>query len=278
MIKTSSETINEYPKISYEPYETVIAHGNKFAIITLNDTEAAKDPNINANAPKFSVYVSNGKEPNRDPKNPNRVINFDIQNDKQETIAAQFHVTALTNISTFNLVPKPGQQLSNRSAIKGKADVVEFNSNEMIILNAGAPSRNSNDLKTFTPAGVHIYAGDREGAGSSPSQPMVLGNNLEKALEEIYATQQSLSTSITDINTEIMKLKTQLIAHVHISAVGPVSPSPDLGIQLVVSLLVNCLKRLINSFVEMLNHWIEQINRIYPISKVNILSTFNTVN
>ena len=275
MIKTYKEP-NSLPLISTDTYETVITHGNKFAVITLNDTEKARE--INANAPKFSVYVGNGKEINKNPKNPNQILKFDIQNDKQETVAAQFHVTSLTDISTFSFVLQPGQILSSRSAIKGKADVCEFNANEMIILNAGAPSRNSNDLKTFVPGGVHIYSGDREGAGSVPSQPMVLGNNLQTALMEIYNTQQSLSTSITDINTEIMTLKTQLIAHVHVGVLGTVSPSPDLAIQLPISMLIKCLKRLINAFIEMINHWFEQINRVYPISIKNILSTFNTVN
>ena len=105
-----------------------------------------------------------------------------------------------------------------------------------------------------------------------------IGNNLQKALDEIFATQQSLSTSITDINTEIMTLKSQLIAHIHVGAVGPVSPSPDLAIALPITMLVKCIKRLINAFIEMINHWLEKINRVFPISKVNVLSTFNTVN
>lgn len=265
--------VADMPKVNFESYEYKQFHGNKFAFITLNDTKFAKDETTKGNSSKFSVYIGNGREPYKS-SDGNSIAFFDPSDDNQESIAAQFHVTAHTNISTKNLI-KNGGRISNRSAIKGRADVVELKGNEMVIINSGAISKNSGGFKTSVPGGVHIYSGNPNSKFSKPSQPMVLGRNLEKALEEIYNSLQSLSSNITDINIEIFKMKLALTVHFH-PPLAP--PSPTLAVQFPVEMGVVDTKRLINGYIDMINHQMEKLNRVIPISKSNILSRYNTVN
>lgn len=270
----TSPAVTVKPKFNFKEYDFKAEHGNKFALITLNDTKQASNTDIKANAPKFSVYIGNGTEPFQS-SDGKKIAVFDTQDDNQPSIAAQFHVTSLTNISTKNLFETPGEDLKNVSAIKGKADVIQLHGNQMVIINAGAVSKNSNGFKTSVPGGVHIYAGDRDSEGASQAQPMVLGNNLKTALEEIYQTLQSLSSNISDINLEIMQMKVGLMVHFH-PPLAP--PSPTLIAQFSPTLITNDLRRTLNSYADMINHQLEKINRVLPITNQVITSAYNTVN
>jgi hypothetical protein len=264
--------------------DLTLSHKQFFSIITLNaaptrttDRPGEKQEEFSTKAAKFSVYAGNGYEPR---SNKDQVYFFDITDDDQNTIAAQFHVTPFTTVSTKNLIPN-GNVLSNRSAVKARADVIELKGNEMIILKAGDRTKNSIGARTTVPGGVHIYAGDNTNPlKPNKSQPMVLGDNLQRALEEIYKTHQSLSSAITDINTDIMKMKLALAIHFHVPCApgGPTGPSPTLAVEFPVEMISQNLKNTLNSVTSMLNHKIEKINRITPISKTHILSRYNTVN
>lgn len=273
----SSPVVSVKPNFNFKEYDFKAEHGNKFALITLNDTKQANNPDIKANSPKFSVYIGNGTEPFKS-SDGKQIATFDVQDDNQPSIAAQFHVTSLSNLSTKNLLKTfniPGEQLKNVSAVKAKADAIELSGNQMVIISAGSTSKNSNGFKSAVPGGVHIYAGDRDSEFSEPSQPMVLGNNLKKALEEIYKTLQSLSSNISDINLEIMQMKVGLMVHFH-PPLAP--PSPTLVAQFAPTLLTNDLRRTLNSYSDMINHQLKRINRTLPITKMKVLSSYNTVN
>jgi hypothetical protein len=84
-----------------------------------------------------------------------------------------------------------------------------------------------------------------------------------------------MSTNITNINTEIMLMKTALSIHFH-PPFAP--PSPTLAPQFIPELLVKDLLRTINSYTDKLNHVIEKTNRLMPVSKTYVLSRHNTVN
>jgi hypothetical protein len=130
-------------------------------------------------------------------------------------------------------------------------------------------------MNTSSNRGVHIYAGDNTAKNASKSQPMVLGSNLQKALDNLIEQVQSMSTNITNINTEIMLMKTALSIHFH-PPFAP--PSPTLAPQFIPELLVKDLLRTINSYTDKLNHVIEKTNRLMPVSKTYVLSRHNTVN
>lgn len=273
----SSPVVSAKPNFYTKEYDAKLEHGNKFALVIVNDTKQASNPDIKANSPKFSVYVGNGTEPFKS-SDGKQIAVFDVQDDNQPSISAQFHVTSLTNVSTKNLLKTfkvPGESLKNVSAIKGKADAIELRGNQMVIINSGAVSKNSNGFKTTVPGGVHIYSGDRDSENSEPSQPMVLGNNLKEAIDQINARLQSITSVITEINTEMMLMRAGLVAHVH-PPFAP--PSPDLAIQFIPRFLTSDLLRTLNSYTSMINHQLERINRTTPLTKKKILSTYNTVN
>lgn len=253
-----------------EQQDTKIQHNNKFGVVLLNNTRTSQKFDLKAG--KFSVYMGNGLEPYSD-SNGNKV-KFDTTDDDQPSIAAQFHVSSLSNIPVNNYVLN-GQTLYNRSAIMGRADVVELKGNEMIILKAEGRGKNSLGMNTSSNRGVHIYAGDNTSPFASKSQPMVLGNNLQKTLDILIEQVQSLSTNITNINIEIMLMKTALSIHFH-PPLAP--PSPTLAPQFVPEMLVKDLLRTINAYVDKINHIIEKTNRTMPVSKTYVLSRNNTVN
>jgi len=72
-----------------------------------------------------------------------------------------------------------------------------------------------------------------------------------------------------------MQMKVGLMVHFH-PPLAP--PSPTLVAQFAPTLLTNDLRRTLNSYTDMINHQLERINRTLPITKVNVLSTYNTVN
>ena len=253
-----------------EKQDLKLQHNNKFGIVLINDTRTSKKYDLKAG--KFSIYMGNGIEPYSD-SNGNRV-KFDSTDDDQPSVAAQFHVSSLSNIP-INKYVLNGQTLYNRSAILGRADVVELKGNEMIILKAEGRGKNALGMNTASNRGVHIYAGDNTAPGASKSQPMVLGNNLQKTIDLIYEQIQSLSTNITNINTEIMLMKTALSIHFH-PPFAP--PSPTLAPQFVPEMLTKDLLRTINAYVDKINHIIEKTNRTLPVSKTYVLSRHNTVN
>lgn len=263
---------NNIPELSgyNEQEDAILKHGKKLGVVILNNSRTSDKFKLKAG--KFSVYMGNGLEPYSD-KNGNKV-NFDTTDDDQPSVAAQFHVSSLSNVPIKNYVLN-GQTLYNRSAILGRADVVELKGNEMVILKAEGRGKNSLGLNTSSNKGVHIYAGDNTSPFASKSQPMVLGDNLQKTLDNLYNQIQSLSSNITNINIEIMLMKTALSIHFH-PPFAP--PSPTLAPQFVPEMLTKDLLRTINAYVDKINHIIEITNRTIPVSKTFVLSRHNTVN
>lgn len=264
----------DQPKVEFKNYEWKAFHGNKFAFITLNDTNVAREKQ--ANAPKFSVYVGNGFEPSKS-LDEKQLANFDPKNTDQKTIAAQFHVTSLTDVSLKNLSSTAKEPSRNRSAIKGRADVVEFSGNDVIILNANDVSRTSSGKRLNNPSGVHIYTGDRNSFTAKQSQPMVLGNSLNDVITDIKESLDQTNKEIMNINITILKMKIALVAHFH-PPLGLV-PSPTLAAQFIPEMAVSDIKRLLNNVIDIINGIFEEINSL-PISKStkNFLSQYNTVN
>ena len=267
--------ITQQPKIKFKSYEWNASHGNKFAVITLNDTVKANT--INANAPKFSVYIGNGTEPFKS-KNGKKIANFDPTDVDQKTVAAQFHVTSLTDVSVKNLIKNAKDPVKNKSAIKGRADFVEFIGNDAIILNASTVSRSSSGQKSPTgPGGVHIYTGDRDASISSPSQPMVLGDYLENELFSIKSSVDQLSKSVIDISKTLLTMKLAIIGHIH--PPPGTAPSPSIAVQFIPEMATNDLKFFLKGITDTVNNKIKFINSLpFTKSDTKYKSTYNTVN
>ena len=84
----------DQPKVEFKNYEWKAFHGNKFAFITLNDTNVAREKQ--ANAPKFSVYVGNGFE-HLNLLDEKQLANL-IQKTPIKRQSRSIHVTSLTDV------------------------------------------------------------------------------------------------------------------------------------------------------------------------------------
>lgn len=250
--------------------DVVIEHRDGFSFITIGNTKAAQQ--LNTYSTKFSVFAGNGLEPRKN--KDGSVFLFDVTDEDQSTIAAQFHVSPITNISTKKIVLN-GNVLTNRSAIKARADVLELKGSEMVIIKSGDRTKNSAGARVTIPGGVHIYSGDNNAILAQQSQPMVLGDNLVKALSEIYKMLEDTSTSILDMNIDILTMKLALVLHFH-PPFAP--PSPSLALQFPIEMISGDIKRILNAVVHTINHKIETVNRTIPATKSFILSRYNTVN
>lgn len=261
------------PEISGStPNDVLLAHKRNFSFITIGDTNTAAL--FNSATSKISMYASNGIEPRSGNGN---IYYFDPRDDDQPTIAAQLHVTPYTNISVKNIINPVAETLSSRSAIKGRADAVEFKANEIIILKTGDRTRNSSGASTL-PGGVHLYAGDNEAKfipDANKSQPMVLGDNLQETLRQIYKKMDSITESITRLNIEVLTTKGYLAVHFH-PPLAP--PSPMLAAAFPIDMILSDIDRLMFALEDMINNQIDKMNSIYPITAGYILSRYHTVN
>lgn len=250
--------------------DVMIEHRDSFSFITIGNTKAAEK--LNAYSTKFSVFAGNGLEPRKN--KDGTVFLFDVTDEDQATIAAQFHVSPMTNVSTKKMVLN-GNVLTNRSAIKARADVLELKGSEMVIIKSGDRTKNSSGARVSIPGGVHIYSGDNNALLAQQSQPMVLGDNLVSALSEIYKMLEDTSTTVLDMNLDILTMKLALVLHFH-PPLAP--PSPTLAVQFPIEMISADIKRVLNSVIHAINHKVETVNRTIPATKSFILSRYNTVN
>lgn len=157
---------------------------------------------------------------------------------------------------------------NNRSAVMLNADVVQHRGNEVIELVVGNSAYRTAGSRIGSSGGVHLLKAGKE----KQLQPMVLGNNLATTLTELTDFVNNISTAIIQIRKDLVLMKTFLMAHVHISAVGPTSPSPDLIATLGTSLVSDGLE-ISNGISNLVNLEISKVNHLYPFSAEKIVSS-----
>jgi hypothetical protein len=154
----------------------------------------------------------------------------------------------------------------NRSVAVSNADVVQHRGNEIIELIVGNSNYRSNGSKIGSSGGVHLIK-----SGRGDLQPMVLGNNLTNTLMDLTSFVNDLSTRILEIRKDLILMKTYLMAHVHVSAVGPTSPSPDLAVTLGASILSDSFE-ISNAIGNTINLELLKMNHLYPFNAEKITS------
>lgn len=157
---------------------------------------------------------------------------------------------------------------NNRSAVMLNADVVQHRGNEVIELVVGNSAYRTAGSRIGSSGGVHLLKAGKE----KQLQPMVLGNNLATTLTELTDFVNNISTAIIQIRKDLVLMKIFLMAHVHISAVGPTSPSPDLIATLGTSLVSDGLE-ISNGISNLVNLEISKVNHLYPFSAEKIISS-----
>lgn len=257
--------------------KTEIKHKNKLAFIFVGDTkQAEEDKKNNVNAPKISLVVGGGLESAFNDK----VVNVDPRENEIIGVSSQIHLISKVDIDVKGILPNEVSTLFNRSAVKTKADVLEFTANEIVIIRSLGEAYNSQGAKTFTPGGVHIVSGMNSGENKiKEPQPMVLGKNLSDTLLEILTLIADINSTIISMNTDILSLKVSLLAHVHPTAPpGPPTPSLDLAATVAPTIATKTALNISNSYSNLINLELLKTNKLTALSPGRFLSDFNRVN
>lgn len=139
--------------------------------------------------------------------------------------AARIYISQKTDIDqNFGLCDGLVGPSTAKSAIGLKADGIRIMAREGIKLITKTDLKNSQGGEVGTILGVDIIAGNDD----SKLQPMVLGKNVEDALNKIVKQIEKLNGIVNGIAMYQMKYNTLLASHFHISPFcgAPTSPSP----------------------------------------------------
>ena len=89
---------------------------------------------------------------------------------------------------------------------------------------------------------------------------MVLGNKLNKDLDEMHDLIRDLRSRVFNLGTQVMKISGMLGVHTHVSAVGPVSPSPSLAANAMMS-VPGQIKEVFEDVAHAINSITSKLNR-----------------
>lgn len=256
-----------------------IKHKNKLAFIFIGDTkQAEEDKKNNVNAPKISLVVGGGLE---SAYNDN-VVRVDPREDNIIGVSSQIHLISKVDIDVKGILPDPSSTLFNRSAIKAKADVLDLSANEIVIIRSLGEAYNSQGAKTMSPGGVHIVSGmNTPDKTIKAPQSMVLGENLSNTLLKMLDLIADINSTIISMNTDILALKTSLLAHVHsvpLPVPIPTLPSIDLAATVAPTIATKTALNISNSYSNLINLELLKTNKLTSFSAETFLSEFNRVN
>jgi hypothetical protein len=248
----------------------VSKHKNKLAFIFIGDAKKAElDDKNSVNAPKISLVVGGGLE--------STYKEIDPREDKLIGPSAQVHITSLSDVDVSGVLPV--KFLKNRSAIRTKADVLEFSASEAVIIRSLGEAYGSKGHRIMTPGGVHIISGQNiPGKELKKSEPMVLGKKLSDAINELTEKLGEINSTIVSMNEDIMELKVSLLAHVHPVAGLVTTPSADLALGVTPTMVSKTLLNMMNAYSSLVNLELLKTNRLTALSPGRFLSDFNKVN
>jgi len=241
--------------------ETLIAAKNKGLAAVVVGYNKAK-PNLNA--PAVITFTRGvGSENDNITIDPSILLN---PSSVQNATVPSHAVASCVDIKLLSQ-GRGGTIVSNRSAVISNAEVIQHRGNELIELVVGSGAYRASGPRITSTGGVYmIKAGKEENL-----QPMVLGKNLRAAILELVDFINKLSTRVVEIRKDMILLKTFLMAHVHISPVGPTTPSPDLAATLGTSFIKEGFE-VANSVSNTINLEIFKFNNLLPFSGNKILS------
>jgi len=138
--------------------------------------------------------------------------------------ASRIYISQKTDIDdNFQLVPGRVGNPTSRSAIAMKSDGIRIIGREGIKLVTGTDKMNSQGVKISTISGIDLIAGNDD----TLLQPIPKGSNLVDSLDGMLVLIGSLTNIVTDLTINQAQLIVNLLAHTHISLVGPTTPSLD---------------------------------------------------
>lgn len=257
-----------------------IKHKDKLGFVYIGDVAKSVSEKNTVNAPKIAMAIGGGLEYAFNPvtNESNKIF---PQNDRIEGASAQLHLISLSDIDVKGILTPTVTTLYNRSAIKAEADVLEFSSNEMVIIRSLGRPYNSKGSRVLAPGGVHIISGQNSGDNMlKEPQPMVLGNSLSAALLKMTEAIGEIVSMLIGMNSDMLTLKTALMAHTHVatSIASPTTPSFDLIAAVSPTMSTKTYVNVSNGYSQLHNLEMFKINVLSPLSENKFISDFNRVN
>jgi hypothetical protein len=105
-----------------------------------------------------------------------------------------------------------------------------------------------------------------------------LGKKLSDTIIEIVDKLSEINSTILSMNEDMLALKIALLAHFHVSAVGPVSPSADLAASVAPTIASKTVLNISNGYSSLINLELLKTNKLTALSPEKFLSDYNRVN
>jgi len=188
--------------------------------------------------------------------------------------AARICISQKTDVDdNFHLKDGKVGNSKTRSAIAIKADGVRIIGREGIKLVTGTDKYNSQGVEIPSVSGIDLIAGNID----SEVEPIPKGKKLTAALEDLTKMVENLNDIVTNLATNQVKLIGNLMTHIHISPVGPTTPSPDFIVSGPLR-IVDTAKVLAKLGMHQTNCATHKINFYLPSGKRYINSRYNNTN
>jgi hypothetical protein len=191
--------------------------------------------------------------------------------------AARIYISQRTDVdANFGLADGKVGNAKAKSAIALKADGLRFIAREGIKLVTKTDANNSAGVEILQASGIDLIANNDD----ANLQPMLLGNNSLKCLQELIEEVDKLSNRIQYFMDEQQKINNAVAQHTHFSPFfgQPTTISPDLAIKNG-SLVVNKLLNVDAGHYFQKVNFVGLINKyLYPNGPSYIASKYNRVN
>ena len=198
-------------------------------------------------------------------------------NKSPELDAARIYVSQKADIDDyFSLHDGTVGVSRSKSAIAIKADDIRVVAREGIKLVTGTDVFNSQGVRVTSISGIDLIAGNK----GEELQPLVLGNNLIRAMRDQNEMIADLNGVVFNLVNAYLQLTTALASHVHVAAPvagGPTSPSPDLAASCITQ-LNNVALLLTDLNLHQSNIALHNTNFYTPIGEGFINSPYNNSN
>jgi hypothetical protein len=267
-----SEILDSEPSYNFEQGSSVFKNNGSYIVLgkdapngpgTGNSKLGARCATIDIMCAPASAVVDAAK-------NSNLFVNSNFSAD-----AARIYVSEFTDLDEITGIPKTKLSFESRSGIAAIADNVAVKGRLGVKI-ATSPNGeyNSKSGKISSGTGIELIANSNE----KDLQPLVKGENLEKALESIYERLQALHEAVMDTTLQNIKLTAALAAHTHVSPVGPTTPSLDLAPSALNNITKNSQSGLVNMFKSRMNLLFDEVDYTFSLGDKYINSTFNRTN
>lgn len=195
-----------------------------------------------------------------------------------ELDSARIYLSQRTDIDdNFNLPEGFVGQAKAKSAVAVKADAVRIIGRDGIKLVTGTDVYDGQGVRIDIQQGIDLIAGNND----EDLQPLVKGDNLGEALQEIIDLVADMNGITTSLVQMYFQLVTAITVHTHLSTGPipgtPVTPSPDFCIT-AVSQYAQLSKMLFDLVIHQKNTVSTKLDYTYETGGAYINSIFNNTN